>query len=138
MVSPSRMEVLVHDSISGHLLLLSPNYRQITVLFTFVLVQTLLIHPGLIKSLHLLETTTSVPLLFQDLTLHLLRCMLMILCGMVRDVVLLMPAVNSTTRHGSAHHYHNLLMMILNYGFALIKIQQMKTSLFPWWIYNVM
>ena len=45
--------------------------------------------------------------LAQDLEPICSKCMLMTPCGMERGVVLLMPAVNSTTLHGSAQHCHS-------------------------------
>ena len=55
-----------------------------------------------------LATTISVLQATQDLQMIRPLCMLMTPCGMERGVVLLMPAVNSTTLHGSAQHYRNL------------------------------
>ena len=58
-----------------------------------------------IKFLPLLEMIIFVT----QATLGLLEVELLLIipCGMERGVVLLMPAANSTTLHGSARLYHN-------------------------------
>ncbi len=108
MESPLHMELPVHDSIFGHLL---QQFMKLETLLMFVPVP--LTTTGLFKSLHLSATTTFVLLAILDLGFQMILFMLMILCGMVKGVVLLMPAVNLTTLRGSAQHYHNLPLMIL-------------------------
>ena len=73
-----------------------------------------LLPAGRTKSLHLLVTTISVILLI----LHSFTAFYP--DGMVRGVVLLIPAVSSTTHHGSAQHCHSPPQMILNYASALV------------------
>ena len=117
LASPSLMGLQVHDSISGHLLLHSMKLTLTTwhshAMFALALTPTL---TGHIKFLRSLETAISVtPAIMDpatsDLLLHHTQ---MILCGMVRGVVLLVPAANSTTLLGSAQHCHSPLQMILS------------------------
>ena len=111
MASPSLMELQVHDSISGHLQQLTMKTLASTIICCnpFVLVQTPTI-AGHIKFLPSLGITISVTLAILDLATHALKYTKTIHCGMVRGVVLLVPAANSTTLLGSAQHCHNPLL----------------------------
>ena len=112
MVSPSLMELQVHDSIFGLLLLLSMKLLPAITLSTSVRAQTLT-STGHTKFHYSLETTISATLVILDPAGMVLHTR-MILCGMVRGVALPMPAANSTTLLGSAQHCHNPLLMILS------------------------
>ena len=112
LVSPSLMEMQVHDSISGRLPL---PFLKLTLTSDthamFALVLTLRL-PGHIKSPHLLEATISVTLAILDLSSQVLQYTQMIPCGMVMGVVLLVPAANSTALLGSAQCCRNPLLTI--------------------------
>ena len=93
MVSPSHMELQAHVNTSGHLLQHSTKLIPTTIRSITVPAQTSM-KPGLIKSLHSLETITFVLLATLDLDLATLEYIQKTLYGMVRGVVLLIPAVN--------------------------------------------
>ena len=103
------MEMLVHGSTSGHSWELSLNAPQVShIQSVLVLLQAT---AGLTKSLLSLEIITSVTLGFTVLYGMMQLSMPIILCGMERGVVLLLPAVNLTPLHGSAQLCHKPLQM---------------------------
>ena len=113
MASPSLMELQAQVSTSGRLLLRSMKLKMASSQSMFVLAQTPT-STGDFKFPHLLEITTSVTLAILAPGTHSQQYTLTILCGMVRGVVLLVPAANSTTLLGSARHCHNPLPMTLS------------------------
>ena len=91
---------------------------------------------GHTKSLHLSAKTISVKLvilgLFQEQEIYILT----IPFGMVRGVVLPVPAAGSTTPHGSAQLCPKQPLLILNFVFVMIRQRHMKILSLPWWIYT--
>ena len=109
-VSPSLMELQVHDSISGHLLQLymKPTQPRVCPCTNTNFTWPFQI-PSIISSNYFCDTGNFGPgLSFAAV------CTKTIHCGMVRGVVLLAPAANSTTLLGSAQHCHNPLLMTSN------------------------
>ena len=88
----------------------STSYNPVLV---YVLAQTPT-QIGHTKYLPSSETIISVTLAILDLPTHLPRYTKMILCGMVRGVILVAPAANSTTLLGSARHCYNPLPITLS------------------------
>ena len=107
MVSPLLMELQAHASTSGPLLPDTPKLHHHILLKLTVPALTLR-RTGRMKCIPTLATIISVLQATQDLGCRWALYILLILCGMERGVVLLMPAVSSTTLHGSAQHCHNL------------------------------
>jgi hypothetical protein len=122
------MDLLLHESTSGHLLQLSMILGVKLPSFVHALTQTL--DPTGVKGLLilLLETTTSVIAAILDLVVASQRSMLTIPYGMVRGVLRQVPAVNSITLRGSVQHYHSQLLMPSKQGFAITKDEAMKTQ----------